>query len=149
MKFTSLLARLLLVSTIVLSGSSFAATEQEMDANLDQLFSSHQNYHAFFDIFKTQVVAQNKAEVAKLVSYPIKVTLAGKKVQIKTSQQFIKNYEAIFTPDLVAVVKTQTYQDLFANYQGLAIGKGQIWFSGICQDNQCKKSTVLVIGINK
>lgn len=149
MKFTSLLARLLLVSSVVWSGASFAATELEMDANLDRLFNSHQNYHAFFDNFKTQVVAQNKTEVAKLVSYPIKVTLVGKKVQIKTPQQLVKHYDAIFTPELVAVVKAQAYQDLFANYQGLAIGKGQVWFSGICQDNQCKKSTVLVTGINQ
>ncbi|NIF58021.1 hypothetical protein F3J27_00880 [Enterobacter sp. Ap-916] len=149
MRFTSLLARLCLASSLIWSGTLLAATEQAMDANLDKLFSSHENYHAFFDNFKTQIAAQNKAEVAKLISYPIKIALAGKKVQIKTPQQFIKNYDAIFTPDLVAVVNAQKYQDLFANYQGLAIGKGQIWFSGICQDNQCKKSTVLVIGINK
>ncbi|MRT55197.1 hypothetical protein GJV11_03595 [Enterobacteriaceae bacterium RIT693] len=149
MKFTSLLAYLLLSASVTWSGTALAASEQEMNARLEQLFSSHQNYHDFFNNLKAQIAAKNKPEVAKLVAYPITVKLGGKKVQIKSQPQLIKNYDAIFTPDLVAAVSAQQYEDLFANDQGLMIGKGQIWFSGVCRDNQCKKSTVLITGINK
>lgn len=149
MKLKYLGKSMLLAALVCWSSLSTAASEQEVNARLDQLFNTHQEYHNFLDNLQTQLIGENKVEVAKLVSYPIEINIDGKKVKIKTPQQLIKLYGAIFTPALVKTVNTQQYKDLFINAQGVMIGNGQIWFSAVCGDNQCKKSTVLITAINK
>ncbi|ATF95485.1 Uncharacterised protein [Cedecea neteri] len=149
MKLKHLGTSVLLAAMVCWSSLSTATSEQEVNARLDQLFNTHQEYHNFLDNLQTQLISENKVEVAKLISYPIKVNIDGKKIKIKTPQQLIKLYGSIFTPALVKVVNTQQYKDLLINAQGVMIGNGQIWFSSVCGDNQCKKSTVLITTINK
>ncbi|SMG59953.1 hypothetical protein [Cedecea sp. NFIX57] len=149
MKLKHLGTSVLLAAMVCWSSLSTAASEQEVNARLDQLFNTHQEYHNFLDNLQTQLISENKVEVAKLVSYPIDINIDSKKVKIKTPQQLIKLYGSIFTPALVKTVNTQQYKDLFINAQGVMIGNGQIWFSAVCGDNQCKKSTVLITAINK
>jgi hypothetical protein len=45
-------------------------------------------------------------------------------------------------------VAKQTYATLFANWQGVSIGDGEIWFSGICSNEACKQQTVRITAIN-
>jgi hypothetical protein len=149
MKCSVLFLYALLITFVGWSAAPLAASDREMDTTLDQLFTSHQAYHVFFDNLRIQVVAKNKTAVAKLVSYPMRIQFQGKNIQIKNQQQFIQHYDTIFTPDLVNALAKQQYKDLFANSQGVMVGNGMLWFSGICHDNQCQKPTVLITAINQ
>ena len=81
------------------------------------------------------------------MSYPINVSINGRKTTIRNAKAFVANYDAIMTPDIVATVKNQKYEDLFVNYQGVMFGRGQIWVNGVCKDKACKTQDVKVITI--
>ena len=88
-----------------------------------------------------------EADVAAFVRYPIVVRIDGHKRTIGSSAAFIKAYDQIMTPDIVAAVKGQKYEDLFVNYQGVMFGDGEVWINGICLDRQCKHTVPKVVTI--
>ncbi|CAI3937897.1 unnamed protein product [Commensalibacter communis] len=72
-------------------------TIEQMNAQLDFLFGSHEDYQSFIGLLKEDIAHQNKAAVAAVVKYPLKVDIANKRVLIKNKQQFIHNYEETIT----------------------------------------------------
>lgn len=127
---------------------SEAQTDQAVDSRMDFLFGSHVPYRQFFDQLKQAVARGDKPAVAGMVKYPITVALHGKKVTLRTKRDFVAHYDAIFTPKLVDLVAHQTYATLFSPDQGVMIGGGEIWFSGICRDKACKDVSVKIITLN-
>jgi len=122
-----------------------------MDQRLDSLMgaNSHTRYHQFFDTFKQAVVNHRPQQVATMLSYPLTAQVAGRDKILLNRKQFLAVYDRIFTSSLVQVVRNQRYDDLFANSDGVMIGEqGEIWFSGICQQDSCAKYTIKVIRIN-
>ncbi len=141
----------LVLCGLLLAHPAYSQTTHVMDKRIDQLMgkASHQRYHQFLLMLQRAVQQQDKSKVASLISYPITAPVQGKDSVITDPQQFIKHYEHIFTPALRSVVLTQRYQTLFANSEGVMIGKqGEIWYSGICQDSRCQRYTIKIIRIN-
>lgn len=127
---------------------SDAQTDQAVDARMDFLFGSHVPYRQFFGQLQQAVARADKPAVAGMVKYPITVALHGKKVTLRTKRDFVAHYDAIFTPKLVDLVAHQTYATLFSRDQGVMIGGGEIWFSGICRDKTCKDVSIKIITLN-
>ena len=125
-----------------------AKADQTMDRRLDQLFGNHQDYRRFFEQFRAAVVAGDKAAVAAAMHYPITVHLEGKQWSLYSPAEFTDVYSHIFSPALVELVRRQQYADLFANDQGVMLGQGEIWFSGICEDVECEKMPLKVVALN-
>lgn len=141
------------VSSVFLAGQIMAQpmTAQDMNTRLDNLYGTHDQYYIFFDALKENIAKKDKTAVAAVVKYPLFVQLKGKQVKIKTSKQFIHNYDAIITPKIEQIVKEQKFEGMLATYRGMAFGNGEIWFSGICLDKTCKdpqKLMIRIIGIN-
>ncbi|MHC1481208.1 hypothetical protein ACYJW8_13230 [Frateuria aurantia] len=128
--------------------SAVTTSDQATDRRLDQLFGEHQTYRVFFENFQKAVLAGDKSTVAAVIHYPITVHLDGKQWTLYNAKEFAGVYAHIFTPDLVEVVRRQRYDDLFVNDQGVMIGQGAIWFSGICEDAECEQMPLRVIALN-
>lgn len=145
---------LLFISVLTASQNVFALqpyeikTIEQMNAELDHLFGSHDEYHAFFDQLKDNIVHQNKKAVAAVVNYPLRVDIDSKRILIKNQRQFIQHYAQIITPRVRQAVADQQFIGMFLNYRGMMFGNGEIWFSGICLDKTCKNVTVRITGIN-
>ena len=122
--------------------------DEAMDHRLDQLFGNRQDYRRFFEQFRAAVVAGDKAAVAATMHYPITVHLEGKQWSLYSPAEFTDVYSHIFSPALVELVRRQQYADLFANDQGVMIGQGAIWVSGICEDAECEKMPLKVVALN-
>ena len=114
---------------------------------IDQAFGDHAKYEAVILSFQKAVAAHDAAAVAELVSYPIVVSVNGRKSTIQSAKAFIAAYDAIMTPDIVAAVTTQKYEDLFVTSHGVMFGNGQVWVNGVCKDEACKRLDVKVITI--
>lgn len=82
---------------------------------------------AFLADLNTAVTAGDKQKVAAMISYPLSVNAKGHRL-IRNSARFLKEYDRLFTPAIVKAIETQKPECLFANYQGVMIGSGQIWF---------------------
>ena len=60
-----------------------------------------------------------------------------------------QEYDRILAAQVVAAIEAQTYATLFGRDQGVMIGSGEVWFSGICSDTACQLPTVRIIAINR
>lgn len=120
-----------------------AQTATDMNSTLDTLFGSHASYQKFFERLKKAVGTDDKAMVASIVDYPFRTRIDGKSVRIKNVNQFQVNYDKIVTAKVKAAVAKQTYSALFANAEGISVGDGEIWFSGIGNNN-----TIRITAIN-
>ena len=49
---------------------------------------------------------------------------------VRGSAELLKRYREVFNDNVVRAMKAQEPDTLFANWQGVMVGDGQIWFSG-------------------
>jgi hypothetical protein len=131
----------------VFAASHAFADDSATNGAIDNAFGEHAKYEAVILSFQKAVAAHDSATVARLVSYPISVSINGPKTTVRNAKAFIANYDAIMTPDIVAAIKNQKYEDLFVNSQGVMFGRGQVWVSGVCEDKACKTQDAKVITI--
>ncbi|MBE5253852.1 MAG: hypothetical protein QRY16_15875 [Enterobacterales bacterium endosymbiont of Blomia tropicalis] len=139
----------LFLGLCVLAGSTntvLANTTAEVDQQIESLLGDHQAYHDFLNALQHAVASNDKAAVASLVEYPITIN----KKKITTSSAFIKNYDNILNSNVKKAIANQKYEDLFVRDQGIMIGDGQVWASGICQDSDqaCQNAPVKITAIN-
>jgi len=135
---------------IALSVASLApvlAQTPTVSQTIDTMLGDHTKYQAMIAALQAGVKNKDAAGVAALVSYPIVVKIHGKKTAIKTAADFTRNYDAIITPAVAAVIEGQKYETLFVNAQGIMFGNGEVWINGICKDTACSKSDAKVITI--
>ncbi|MGK9171117.1 hypothetical protein KXR53_32795 [Inquilinus limosus] len=141
-----------LVSAVCLSagsaGPAGAQSAAEVNSNLDTLFGDHKPYEQFFAKLKTAVADGDKETVASMIDYPFQARISGKAVKIRDQGHFVADYDQIITSKVKNAVAKQTYETLVANWQGVMIGDGEVWFSGICNDAACNKSTIRITAIN-
>ncbi|EXL10615.1 hypothetical protein BG36_01945 [Aquamicrobium defluvii] len=114
----------------------------EMNDTLDTLFGDHARYHAFFDTMKKSVAAGDKAAVAAMIEYPFQARIGGKSLKIRDAAHFIADYDQIITAKVKHALQTQTYETLFANWQGVMVGDGEIWFSGVGEADVIKITAI-------
>jgi hypothetical protein len=84
--------------------------------------------NAFLASLKAAVKAQDKRRVAGMMQYPLLVNMSKGHTQIKTTTQFIAEYDRLFTPPIRKAIEEQTPACLFASWQGVMIGGGEVWF---------------------
>jgi hypothetical protein len=139
--------RLLLTGALCVAPPLAFADDDATNQAIDQAFGDHAHYQAVIQSLQKGVGAHDPAGVARLIRYPLNVSMAGRKMNIQNAKAFIANYDAIMTPDIVAAVRNQKYENLFVNSQGVMFGDGQVWIAGVCSDNTCKTQDVKVITI--
>lgn len=118
-----------------------AQTVTEMNETLDTLFGEHERFEVFFTELQQAVADDDEAGLAEMVAYPISVNIEGASTEIADEAAFASNFDEIVTADIKDAVTSQSYEDLFANWQGIMIGDGEVWFSLV-------DDTVKIITIN-
>lgn len=89
---------------------------------------SAQKAKQFLAQLKAAIEAGNKQRVASMVAYPVRVFERGKKTRVRNKAEFIARYRDLITAAVKKAVMTQHPDCLFANYQGIMIGNGEVWF---------------------
>lgn len=124
-------------------GSATAQTAAETNQALDALFGSHAAYQQFFEKLQKAIAASDKQAVASMVDYPFRARIGGRAAKITDAAHFLADYDKIITTKVKQAVLKQTYPTLFANWQGVSIGDGEVWFSGVGDSN-----TIRITAIN-
>lgn len=83
-----------------------------------------QNVRKFYDA----VQHGNRQVAADAVDYPVRVN--SLRLRIANKQQFLANYNRIFTSGYVHCLAGYPPHNLFANTQGIMLGRGELWFNG-------------------
>lgn len=146
----TLVRTLVAVLFLALGGMTTAGaqTTAEVNKTLDELFGEHAPYQQFFEKLKKAVAEDDRQTVALMVDYPFQARIKGRAVKIRDRKHFSADYDEIITPKVKNAISRQSYATLFANWQGVMIGDGEIWFSGICKDDECREQTIKIIAIN-
>ena len=88
-----------------------------------------------FNVLQAAVAANNRNKVADFILYPLRVNgwrdeLKGKGTyQFETRQDLLDHYDEIFTPQVKTAIIQQKTGNLFVNWQGVMVGKGEAWLS--------------------
>ena len=97
----------------------------------------------FFTNCKRPVAADNRARVVRMVRFPIDIMIAGNRTHLKNRSELLKYYDVAFDPKVKGFIGTQKFEDLFCNWQGVMIGRGEIWV-----DDVGKPPTLKITAIN-
>ena len=94
----------------------------------------------------------DRARIAELVEYPLRVNSSGTHKVISGRSEFLSNFSSVFTSEIRQQVLAQQFDQLFVNWQGVMLGNGAIWFSGVCDSDSpagtCRNLRVRIIAIN-
>jgi hypothetical protein len=96
---------------------------------------------AFLAKFQDALKRNNHEAVALLVNYPLRVTGAAGKTQVRSRAQLLSSFDGIFTATVRSAILKATPDDVWGNYQGFMIGDGVIWFDGIIHRNQAGRTS--------
>lgn len=87
---------------------------------------------SFFDALQSAVRAGRNDELAELIGYPLTVRRSSGALVIPDRAKFLSDPDAVFTKSVREQVLAQRFEDLFANWQGVMVGRGVLWFGGVC-----------------
>ncbi|MEW5716956.1 hypothetical protein AB1462_32420, partial [Pseudomonas sp. SB113] len=63
-------------------------------------------------------------------------------VKLRDAAHFVADFDKIVTSKVKQAIAGQTYATLFANWQGVMIGDGELWFSGVGDGNVVKITAI-------
>jgi hypothetical protein len=104
---------------------------------------------AFFTRIQSAVQRRDTLLLASMIDFPMSVTDAHGYHHIRSRHEFLASYDSVFTPVVREVIAAQRFDELFVNRQGVMIGQGQLWFSGICNAEKCEHSRLRIITVNR
>lgn len=139
-------------ATTAASGTDVAPAPDDgsaVNASIDKLLGDHARYQEVILAYRQAVAHGDKAAVAALVEYPIKVEMDGSKTTIEDSQAFVRDYDKIVTPAIARAIEGQKYSELMVNSKGVMFGSGQTWINGVCKQGSadCNELEVRVVAI--
>ncbi len=88
---------------------------------------------------KKAVAKGDKIWLAANLFYPLKVRISEKSsVVLKNKNQFLAQYDKIFTTAFKSTLNKTFSHNLFNNYQGVMIGNGEIWINNTLNASEAK-----------
>ena len=85
----------------------------------------------FLATLQRAVAANDRHAVAMLAHYPLRVNGVKGLKEAASPRDFERRYSAILTPHVRAAIMEQQGACLFANWQGVMIGDGEVWFDRV------------------
>ena len=123
-----------------------------INQRLDDLFGKHAEYREFHKRLVEAVGNDDRPALADMMHYPLRRNHNGTTTEYHSKADFIKNYPAIFNQAVRAAVLGQDFAELFANYEGIMYGRGELWAAELCIDHSpcdtCHAWAIRVYSIN-
>ena len=101
----------------------------------------------FLQALQSAVGRNDTTQVAALVAYPITVRIGGQPTKLFTPTEFMDHYADIMSEHVKRVVEHARLDTLFTNYEGIRLGRGELWFAGVYEEGQ-ETYRVRIIAIN-
>jgi hypothetical protein len=77
-----------------------------------------------------------------MVHFPIKITAAGKPLVLRSKDQLLKNYDVAFDSKVKGFIAKQQFAELFCNWQGIMIGRGEVWINTVGKSSRLRIITI-------
>jgi hypothetical protein len=98
----------------------------------------------FFYELKQKTTRRDAVSICSMISYPLRASSGG----IRNEATCRERFDELFNRRVVDAITSQKYEDLFVRDQGVMIGSGEVWISGICKDDECRDHSLKMVAIN-
>jgi hypothetical protein len=139
----------------LVSATSTADDDRSMGEQLASAGLTLPETKVFFTKLKHAVATGDRSALAAMARFPLVVAVGTDTVTLADTSAFEQRYADFMTPPLVALVGRTAFDDLFANYQGVMIGNGAIWFGPVCEVNgepqpldSCNDAPIRLLRVN-
>lgn len=87
-----------------------------------------------------RAVADNdRQRVARMVLYPLDTRVGRRRARLRGPRDFLRHYDALFNRHVRGVLAAHKPGDeLFRNWQGFMLGRGEIWFEQLADTGEIK-----------
>ena len=75
------------------------------------------------------IADEDRESVAQMIEYPIWAYIDGERKQTLNQDEFLINYDKIFTDKFKTFLAGTRPHHMFANWEGVMLGRGEIWFN--------------------
>jgi hypothetical protein len=105
----------------------------------------------FVEKVKTALQNNDAAALGAMCIFPLNLNqqdgaAKSKHKEIKDAAEFATDFSKIFSPAMKSAIINQPNSDLFANYQGLMLGNGEVWAQYDAETNALK---IFAINVGK
>jgi hypothetical protein len=102
---------------------------------------------SFLASLQQAVRNDDRQAVASLVSYPITVRIDGAPTTLADPAAFSARYPEVMTEPVRAAIEAAEPATLFANSDGVMVGRGELWFGGVYEGG-AETYDLRIVGIN-
>jgi hypothetical protein len=135
-----------LVLLLVAAVSDGKASQEAVDVRIKEIAAiDPAQARQFLVNLKSGIRRDNRRSVCNVIEYPLRLQPG---VTIRNASQCVQRYTEIFNKYVTDAVTTQQFGELFVNSGGIMIGRGQVWFGGICDDETCRHSLIRITDVN-
>jgi len=113
---------------LILCGTGRINAQMEGSAPFSSAGTTAEAVTDFLRRLQKAVHADERKTVAGLMSYPLRAWDGKRTVNVKDQRQFLASYNTIVTADLKKTIADAAVEKTFANWQGVMIDSGRIWF---------------------
>ena len=125
------------------------ATNRAIDSWLGQ--DVHVAYGQAFVLLQQAVAHHQVAVVADMVQYPLRVVIPNRKDgsadTIRTREEFIRQYDRLFTPTIEGIVTRQRYTDLAVSETGVRFENDVVRLYGSCGEKRCQQKDIRIVDL--
>ncbi len=139
----ALVALALLAATPV-----FAQSAAETDQKIDDLLGPHEIYATAVASIQKAVADHDPSALSGYLSYGEPIKVNGEDVTLADEEDLTAQFDELFNDKVVGAVTGQSYETLFVNSDGIMFGDGELWLTGVCDDDACENPFVNIIAIN-
>lgn len=139
----------LLVSIALLTATPvLAQTADDVNAQIDNLLGPHEVYATAIAAIQEALAEHKVDRLAGYIAYGEPFKVNGEDVTIADEQELTAQFDTLFNDKVVSAVTGQGYEQLFVNADGIMFGDGELWITGVCDDDACEFPFVTIIAIN-
>ena len=90
----------------------------------------------FFREFQSELQADNRHAVARMVTYSLLTTDHHRTIHITSERQLLTHFDEIFDAEVRCVILHANEKDVWGNWQGFTVDSGAVWFDSIIPANE-------------
>lgn len=81
---------------------------------------------SWFNRLKKAILTGDRDTLMTMIAFPVRIGYDTGYTKIAIPEEFLNRYDQIITPKLIAIVDCTSFEDLWANYGGIRVGRGII-----------------------
>lgn len=144
-----MLKALLIAVALLAVTPAVAQTAADTDKAIDDVLGGpHAVYATAIADIQKALAEHNVEGIAGYVSFGEPIKVNGQDVTIADLDDLNAKFDTLFNAKVVEAVTQQPYEKLLVKDAGIMFGDGELWISGVCDDDACQLPFINIIAIN-